>query len=219
MKTQHEKPNNIWNMLYQRRWLIKKRATIKCENETEISFVFCPLFLSTKQQRATSQWNKYKRQRVFFFSLSFSFSLCVSLPSQRFYLIWFHFIWLEKKNEFINKKKGFSDSFETDCLSVYEYVTHARCDYTYRPENSIVNQITTTISILSSISIAWSSYSSIVQKTLKAKHVNTIKNLCVCAHMANESAAGVNDFEFVYEIEFIHRIIHVTTRSRTERRK
>lgn len=52
---------------------------------------------------------------------------------------------------------------------------------TYRPENSIVNQITTTISILSSISIAWSSYSSIVQKTLKAKHVNTIINL-ICVH-------------------------------------
>lgn len=48
---------------------------------------------------------------------------------------------------------------------------------TYRPENSSVNQITTTISILSRISIAWSSYSSIVQKTLKAKHVNTIQKL------------------------------------------
>lgn len=48
---------------------------------------------------------------------------------------------------------------------------------TYRAANSSVNQITTIISILSSISIACSSYSSIVQKTLKAKHVNTIKNL------------------------------------------
>lgn len=52
----------------------------------------------------------------------------------------------------------------------------------YRPANSTVNQITTNISILSSISIAWCSYSSIVEKTLKAKHVNTIKNLhCCCS--------------------------------------
>lgn len=48
---------------------------------------------------------------------------------------------------------------------------------TYRNANSNVNQITTKISILSNISVAWASYSSIVEKTLKAKHVNTIKNL------------------------------------------
>lgn len=50
---------------------------------------------------------------------------------------------------------------------------------TYRPENSNVNQITTNISILRSISIAWCSYSSMVEKTLKAKHVNTMKNLLI----------------------------------------
>lgn len=44
-------------------------------------------------------------------------------------------------------------------------------------KNSIENQITTMISITKSRAMASSSYSSIVEKTLKAKHVNTIKNL------------------------------------------
>lgn len=48
---------------------------------------------------------------------------------------------------------------------------------THLNANSIVNHITTKISILSNIFIASSSYPSIVEKTLKAKHVNTMKNL------------------------------------------
>lgn len=47
----------------------------------------------------------------------------------------------------------------------------------YLSANSTVNQITTRISIRSRMSMAWISYSSIVEKTLKARQVNTIKNL------------------------------------------
>lgn len=59
------------------------------------------------------------------------------------------------------------------------FETHVKCitGCTYRDANSTVNQITTKISILYNISMACFSYSSIVEKTLKAKHVNTIKNL------------------------------------------
>lgn len=44
-------------------------------------------------------------------------------------------------------------------------------------KNSIENHITTIISITNKRAIACSSYSSIVEKTLKAKHVKTIKKL------------------------------------------
>lgn len=47
----------------------------------------------------------------------------------------------------------------------------------YLRKNSIENHITTIISITNNRAIAWSSYSWIVEKTLKAKHVNTIKKL------------------------------------------
>lgn len=50
-------------------------------------------------------------------------------------------------------------------------------ELTYLNENSTVNQITTKISIFNKYSVACFSYSSIVENTLKAKHVNTIKNL------------------------------------------
>lgn len=48
---------------------------------------------------------------------------------------------------------------------------------TYLRANSIENHITTIISITNKRAIACSSYSWIVEKTLKAKHVNTIKKL------------------------------------------
>lgn len=47
----------------------------------------------------------------------------------------------------------------------------------YLKKNSNENHITTTISILNRISIASASYSFIVENTLKARHVNTIRNL------------------------------------------
>lgn len=50
-------------------------------------------------------------------------------------------------------------------------------DCTYLKKNSIENHITTIISITNNIAMACSSYSAIVEKTLKARHVNTIKNL------------------------------------------
>lgn len=48
---------------------------------------------------------------------------------------------------------------------------------THLRKNSIENHITTIISITNNRAIALSSYSWIVEKTLKAKHVNTIKKL------------------------------------------
>lgn len=48
---------------------------------------------------------------------------------------------------------------------------------THRRKNSIENHITTIISMTNKMAIACSSYSWIVEKTLKAKHVNTMKNL------------------------------------------
>lgn len=62
--------------------------------------------------------------------------------------------------------------------SMTAHIPHADCNNClYLSANSTVNQITTRISMRKSISMAWISYSSIVEKTLKAKHVNTIKNL------------------------------------------